>query len=226
MESDTLTFLKELPKSFRQIGAVIPSSRALAKALARPVRLAKEPIRILEVGPGTGPITRQILRFMGSEDTLLICELNATFLQRLQSKLEKNPFFQRHRDRVNFFQGPVQNLVDRGLENSFDAIVSSLPFSNFAPDVVEEILNLFSALLAPNGTFTFCEYVGLRKLSAIVRPAHERARAKAVDAVVDRWMESWEIAGQVKKDFTLLNVPPAITVEVRNRAPEPRRVRA
>lgn len=213
MESDTLTFLKELPKSFREIGAVFPSSRALAKALTRPVKNAAGPLRILEVGPGTGPITRQILRFMDPGDTLLICELNANFIARLKKRLEKFPPYRRNRDRVEFFQGPVQELVSSGLDGKFDAIVSSLPFSNFQPETVSEILNLFSTLLAPSGAITFYEYVGLRRLNSIMRPAGERARAKAVEEVVDRWVKSWQVSGEVRKDFTLLNLPPAITLE-------------
>ena len=37
-------------------GAILPSSRGLARAMTRPMRQAKGPRRILEVGPGTGAV--------------------------------------------------------------------------------------------------------------------------------------------------------------------------
>jgi len=219
---DTFTFIRELPKSFTEIGAVIPSGRALAKALARPVSRSTRPIKILEVGPGTGPITRQILRSMGDEDQLVVCELNERFMERLKHRLAKNKFFHQHRDRVEFFRGAVQELRPRfavSEDGYFDAIVSSLPFSNFEPDTVEEILSLYRDMLTPEGCLSFCEYVGLRRISAMVRPPEVRERAKAVEVVVNSWIDRWERYGDVQKEFTLFNVPPAITLQFNHRVP-------
>jgi len=52
MNNSYLTFIRELPKSFSQIGAMLPSSPALGRAMVRPIREAKRPLNILEVGPG------------------------------------------------------------------------------------------------------------------------------------------------------------------------------
>lgn len=222
MSTDTFTFIRELPKSFTEIGAVIPSSRWLGKALARPVKRATRPIKILEVGPGTGPITREILRFMGPEDELIVCELNEVFMDRLKKRLADNELFLKHKDRIRFLRAPVQQLGEEELSGTFDAIVSSLPFSNFQPEMVDEILELYRDLLAPEGTLTFCEYVGLRRISSMLRQPEERERAKAVEVVVKNWVDRWANYGEVKKGLTLLNVPPAMTLEFNHRVPPPR----
>lgn len=213
--SDTFVFIKEVSKSFAQIGSVIPSSSALARALVRPMLLCERgqnhPLRILEVGPGTGPVTRQILGNMQSEDTLMVCEINPRFMKRLQERLVNDEHFQRNKERVSFFQGPVQALHTEEQLGKFDVIVSSLPFSNFQPQVVEEIFKTYRDLLKDGGSITFCEYIGIRKIGALVANPEERARVKQVDQVVKRWCDRSEC---LKKEITFLNVPPAFTVEL------------
>ncbi|HTK76950.1 MAG TPA: hypothetical protein VL371_16910, partial [Gemmataceae bacterium] len=77
--SDCGTFLKESRRHFRATGALLPSSRFLAKTLAAPLSGARPPYRILEVGPGTGAVTRAIARRMISGDQLDAVELNPRF---------------------------------------------------------------------------------------------------------------------------------------------------
>ena len=219
MAVDALAFLKELPKNFSQIGSIIPSSRALAKALARPIERATKPIRILEVGPGTGPITRRILKLMGPQDQLLICELNPNFIKQLQLKLATNKYFIKNRDRVSFHLGPVQDLRTFGVEGTFDAIVSSLPFSNFTPELVHDILSLYRDLLASDGSLTFVEYAGIRKISSLLKNSEERERVRGVEEVIQSWKEQWAKFGRVDRDLTILNIPPAFTLEFNHRVP-------
>ena len=45
------------------------------------------PIQVLEVGPGTGAFTRQILKHLRSGDRLEIYELNARFCEFLRQNL-------------------------------------------------------------------------------------------------------------------------------------------
>lgn len=210
---ETLTFFRELPQRFSQIGMVMPSSPSLARSMVRPIKRASQPVAILEVGPGTGPVTKQILKNMGPEDSLLVCEINRAFLKSLKKRLARNPDFCFHRKRVRFFLGPVQELAKRNLKGKFDVIVSSLPFSNFTPELVEEILCLYQELLSDKGTLTFYEYLGMRKIGALIQPEHERERIKAVDQVVKRWRERFEGTGRLKKELTFLNIPPAMTLE-------------
>jgi phosphatidylethanolamine/phosphatidyl-N-methylethanolamine N-methyltransferase len=212
MSVDAVTFLKELPSRFHEIGAIIPSSRMLAKSMIRPLLESDRPMNILEVGCGTGPCTRELVRNMGTEDNLVACEINPVLFSRMKASLEKEPAYQKHKDRITLYCLPVQDLPGIGFEGSFDFIASSLPFTNFTPSLVKEILASYDKLLKPGGELTFIEYVLIRKLSQVIRTQSERERLRAVDAVMDKWLKQKR---GTDMEVTLLNVPPAYTVTVR-----------
>lgn len=176
----------------------------------------KESLSILEVGPGTGPFTRQILKLMGPNDQLQICEINPRFVAQLKRELPKNRWYRQHQKRVEFFEGPVQELARQIKGKKFDYIVSSLPFSNFSPEMVEEILHLLNDMLVDDGVLTFCEYVGIRKIARLFPKRRENARA--VDRVMRSWCLSAKRSGKLRRDIALLNVPPAFTFECLHQA--------
>ncbi|MDD2942178.1 MAG: methyltransferase domain-containing protein [bacterium] len=214
--TDYFKVWSEIAKRFTQIGMVAPSSRFFARDMIAPVLEKSGRRSILEVGPGTGPFTRQILKVMGPEDELVICEINGEFLRHLKTSLEKNPYYCRHQERVRFFEGPVQDLRNAiGPDMRFDAIVTSLPFNNFTSDLVEELLNIFRDLCKEDGSFTFCEYWGVRKISTVFSRSARRERLKAVDSVVKSWCRGEEHGGKVEKKLTVLNVPPALAVQTK-----------
>jgi phosphatidylethanolamine/phosphatidyl-N-methylethanolamine N-methyltransferase len=62
--AEHLEFFRQYRHRFQTTGAVAPSSRFLARALARPLQQHAGPCRVLEVGPGTGAVTRRIARLL------------------------------------------------------------------------------------------------------------------------------------------------------------------
>ena len=212
---DYLVFVRELPKSFSEIGAMLPSSPALAKVMVDPVTVVPGPRRILEVGPGTGPFTREILGLMRDGDTFVICEINPRFMARLKNSLCNDPNFLRHAERVIFFEGPVQALKAEKQNEKFDVIVSSLPFVNFTPDVVDGIFMQFSRMLKENGVVTFLQYVGVWKLRELLSSNRTRKRVQAVEDVIAKWAARAKNGGEVRKKVSLLNVPPAMSVQLK-----------
>ncbi len=58
--SDNLRFLRALIARPKNIGAVLPSSRGLGRAIARQIDPTM-PGPVLELGPGTGVITQALL---------------------------------------------------------------------------------------------------------------------------------------------------------------------
>src|SRR5437667_11461757 len=74
-------FIRESRRHFRDTGALLPSSRFLAQALVSELRKRRGPGRILEVGPGTGSVTAQILRHLMPGDQLDVVELNKHFIE-------------------------------------------------------------------------------------------------------------------------------------------------
>ena len=195
-------FWQEFRRTFHSTGAVLPSGRSLCRALARHVAGNGRPRRILEVGPGTGVVTDEILLQMGPSDTLTLVELNDRFVAALRERLESDPRWQPHARRVQIEHLPVQKLET---DKPFDAIVSGLPFNNFEPETIQNIFDRLAQLGRPGTTLSFFEYVGVRKAKGLVSKRDERRRLAGVEAALAKARHAW----QFDRDCVLANVPPA-----------------
>ena len=119
-------FLRQTFRRFHDTGAIAPSSRWLGRALAAPLSERGEgPMAILEAGPGTGAVTREIVRHLRPDDHLTLCEINPVFAEHLRNRFESDARLRPHRDRVTIVQAPVESLEGEGC---FDHIVCGLPF--------------------------------------------------------------------------------------------------
>ncbi len=197
-------FLREFFREFHTTGSIVPSSSFLSRSLAKFVinREENRPLRILEVGPGTGPVTRQIAKVMQDGDLLDLVEINPEFVRILNERLTNEPIFQPVADRIRVLCQPIEDV-----ENSepYDVIISGLPFNNFDGDLVESILKRFEELACPSGRLSFFEYVGIRKLKSAVSPGRKtRERMRGVSAVLEKFLQS-----ETSRDTILRNVPPA-----------------
>ena len=75
----------------------------LARFAAEP---ADHPRRILEVGPGTGAVTRCLVNALGPQDRLDLVERNDSFVACLGRRLQTEPAFQAVADRVSVLHCP------------------------------------------------------------------------------------------------------------------------
>ncbi len=210
--SEYRLFLREFLCTYRTTGAVLPSGRLLGRALARYVGQGNRPQTILEVGPGTGAVTRQILARMGPEDRLDLVELNARFVRRLRELLAADPAFLPAAERVRVLHTPVEDLPR---DVRYDVIVAGLPLNNFEVAEVEGIIDLLRSLLSPRGTLSFFEYIAIRRLKAVVSTRKGRDRLRGIDRVLRELLDRAEI----RRDWILPNVPPAWVHHVRSEAP-------
>lgn len=214
--NDYAAFVKELPDSFSEIGAMLPSSKYLAKEMVRPIRHRKnnKSYRILEIGPGTGPFTKELLNHMHVNDELVVCEINPRLMDRLRISLSTLESFKAKEHKVSFFQGSILDLPKEEIKGGFDLIVSSLPFHNFDPELVQVFLDFYSDILAPGGNITFFHYVGLKKMSEFSPNKQIRNRIKGVNKVISKWCSSASKHGYIRKRVSMLNFPPAVSIEV------------
>lgn len=201
-------FFRQFRQQFHTTGSILPSSRFLSRALASEVAKPHPPARILEVGPGTGPVTRQLLRRMGSEDRLDAVEINAEFVRRLQSILDADDIYPTMRDRVRIIHSAVEDLPGQG---SYDFIISGLPLNNFHVDAVRRIFRTFKRLLKPGGTLSYFEYQLIRSLKMPFVGRPERRRLAGIGRVAGCHIRDY----QVRRDLIFLNVPPAIARHLR-----------
>jgi phosphatidylethanolamine/phosphatidyl-N-methylethanolamine N-methyltransferase len=163
--ADYRVFWRQFRQAYNSTGAVLPSGRGLAVALSRFVRdgdanpaAGKNGTatvrRILEVGPGTGAVTVQIIDDLRPQDRLVLVERNEQFVAHLNQRLAEIPAARSLSDRISLVHAAVEDLPD---DEPFDLIVSGLPLNNFAVGTVQQILSKLSRLLAPGGTLSFFE---------------------------------------------------------------------
>jgi phospholipid N-methyltransferase len=195
-------FWQEFRRTFHSTGAVLPSGRPLCRALARYVSGNGGGRRILEVGPGTGVATDEILRRMGPRDSLTLVELNDRFVAALQERLQRDARWRPLASQVHICHMPIEDLA---AEAPFDAIVSGLPFNNFDPETVRTIFGRLANLGAAGTTLSFFEYVGVRKFKGLVCRKEERRRLAGVEAALGEARRKW----QFDRDCVVANVPPA-----------------
>lgn len=200
--------LRESRNNFRDTGALMPSSRFLAQALASELRRRREPARILEVGPGTGAVTARILRHLMPSDKLDLVELNSRFIHILEHRFDQEWNFWRHREQVRIIHSPLENL---STEIQYDYIISGLPLNNFPVDLVRTIFRSFRRLLKPGGTLSYFEYELVRQLKTPFSSKSERRRLHRVGRVVGHYIDAY----QIRKQRILINVPPAIVRHLR-----------
>jgi phosphatidylethanolamine/phosphatidyl-N-methylethanolamine N-methyltransferase len=208
--ADNAVFFRECVRSFHHTGAVLPSGRFLASALSRFVAapLHGGPQKILEVGPGTGAVTRSIITGMGEADSLDLVELNDTFVRQLQDRFEREPAFQAVADRARVLHCPIEELPRNG---TYDVIVSGLPLNNFSVSTVERILRSLFGRLASGGILSFFEYIAVRRARAMVSSRSQRERLRGISRAMHAVLDPHEI----RCDAVWLNVPPAWVHHVR-----------
>src|SRR4051794_41539816 len=100
-------FYREFRRAYRTTGSILPSGRFLALALVSEMRKRRPPRRILEVGPGSGAVTAEILRYLRPGDQLDIVEINENFVALLRRRFAQEALFQRHAHQVKLMHCPL-----------------------------------------------------------------------------------------------------------------------
>ena len=147
--SNDLQFLREFLARPRQVASPVPSGRALARRIAE--QIDPEPGgMVLELGPGTGAVTRAILERGISDFELIEIESDRRFISLLRRQLP----------RVRIIEGNAFSFAHllgeeaRGLRS----IVSGLPVVGQPPELRARLLRAAMAALRPGRPFVQFSY--------------------------------------------------------------------
>lgn len=206
--SEYTQFYRQFREQYHTTGAILPSSRALARAMTRPMRQAKGPRRILEVGPGTGAVTAEIVRQLRRGDQFDIVEINADFVAYLGQRFSEEPDFRKRRNQSRILHCPLQEVPG---ERVYDFVISGLPLNNFSLELVEDIYQSYQRLLKPEGTLTSFEYVWIRAMKMPFVQAAERDRLRKLTTYLEGKIRRFQIG----EEIVFLNVPPAVARHLR-----------
>ncbi len=124
--TDTLRFLRNWITRPGLTGAVSPSGKALARAMANEVPAGGE-WPVLELGPGTGPVTAALVERGIAAERIVAVEFNPDFCALLGERFQG----------LNVVEGDAYDLamsLPPGFTGPYAAVVSSLPLLNRPPE--------------------------------------------------------------------------------------------
>lgn len=178
-------------KDLKQVGAIAPSSKFLAKDLVSQLKQkltnnACQPLNILEIGAGTGPLTKQIVKHLRPQDQFDVVEIHKKFFQIVKTTYRQENITAYHSDILKFEP-----------DHQYDFIFSSLPYENMPEEVSRKIWEKKLSLCGSDAYISYFKYVKFRNF-----------KSDFEEKVVKKY-------GQDKK-FVFLNLPPAkvYTLEV------------
>ncbi len=140
MNGDLALFRRRLLQNPKQVSALAPSSRYLARAMAE--GLGPKTGRVVEFGPGTGRLTRAILAAGVPVRHLDLFELDSDFVRHLHQQFPGVAVHHLGADQAD-------DVVAPGV----GAVVSGLPLLSMPPSVREAIVSAAFRILAPGAPY-------------------------------------------------------------------------
>jgi phosphatidylethanolamine/phosphatidyl-N-methylethanolamine N-methyltransferase len=148
--ADGARFLKSLIATPRLTGAIAPSGKALARAMAAAVDPNRNGL-VVELGPGTGPVTKALIERGLDRRRLVLVEFDPGFCHMLESRFAP----------ARIIRGDAYDLrrtLGGAAGQTIAAIVSSLPLLNQPPHLRERLIGDAFALMGPEGVFVQFTY--------------------------------------------------------------------
>lgn len=146
------SFFKEFLKERKTVGSIAPSSRYLSRRMIAKVDFS-EAKAIVELGPGTGPITKEIVKRLNPDTQLLIFEMNSEFVEKFLQ------FDQPNIHVINDSAEHIGKYMEKYGIEKVDYIISSLPLTNFPPELKERILDESIRSLKTGGVYMQYQYM-------------------------------------------------------------------
>jgi phosphatidylethanolamine/phosphatidyl-N-methylethanolamine N-methyltransferase len=179
--NDELGFFLMWLRRPRRVGAVLPSGRALARAMAGCID-PDAPGVVVELGGGTGSITKAILNAGVAPQDLIVLEREAKLCRLL---MQRYPGVRVHCDDAR----ELDRLIARNGGERVKAVVSGLPLLSMERRDCRRLLRAAFSVLADDGEFLQFTY----------GPA---------SPVTPRQCDALGIVGK-REEWILSNLPPA-----------------
>ncbi|MCB6176666.1 methyltransferase domain-containing protein [Rhodobacter sp. Har01] len=145
MADDLDLFRRRLLQNPRQVSAIAPSSRTLARAMT--MGLGPASGRVVEFGPGTGRFTEAILARGVPPANLTLFELDEEFIQHLRARFPGVTVLQAGAEAAHEYLWP-----------GVQTVVSGLPLLSMPEPLRRAIVAAAFRILAPRGTYVQFTY--------------------------------------------------------------------
>lgn len=149
-----MIFFKQLLKSAKYTGAVAPSSSFLADKMVAMADVTQAKT-ILELGPGSGAITRVIIREKPADCRLVTVEINPEFVEHLEKIYPS----------VDHVEADIIHLKEKitalGIQSA-DIIFSCIPFVDFTPAECAAMLNQIDMMMHEKSRLVLFTYSSIK----------------------------------------------------------------
>ncbi|MGC4409817.1 methyltransferase domain-containing protein [Rhizobium rosettiformans] len=129
---EEIRFFKGMMQGPKLVGAIVPTSSVTAKRMASVIE-PKSGSPVLELGPGTGVITKQILARGVPAEKIVSVEYSEDFYRRLVEDYAG----------VNFIHGDafdLKNILGDFADKTFDCVISAVPMLSFPMEARIQLL--------------------------------------------------------------------------------------
>lgn len=170
--SEVLLFAKNCLLHPRKVGSICPSSPALGRAMVSFLKDIQQST-VIELGPGTGSITRTLLESNINLEDFYACEISSTLVKYLQERFPK----------IHVREGDASELTQifKELVGNVDCIFSGLPLKSLPSSTVDKIIDQKYEILKPRGTIVQFTY-DLRPGKSILNKRFRHIGSKVVVA--------------------------------------------
>lgn len=139
---EEIRFFKGMVSQPKAVGAIVPTSLYTGRKMASVINV-ESGLPVLELGPGTGAITKAILQRGIAPEKLYSIEYSKDFYDQLITDFPD----------VNFINGDAFDLktsLGAAYHQQFDCVISAVPMLNFPMDTRIRLLDELLSLL-PEG---------------------------------------------------------------------------
>lgn len=184
-------FASEVLSNFYTVAAVAPSSIHLAAAMVEPLPLSQARVAV-ELGAGTGSMTRALLQELPKRATLIVFEINTRFFDYLKTRFSD--------PRLVLINENVERIEEELRQRNFDhvdVIVSSLGLGFMSEGQRRKIFDGLMPFVGSQTVLTQYQYIHSMQF------ANGRLRRLSLRPLLNRYFSS------VESKIVWRNVPPA-----------------
>ena len=139
--TNSLRFISAFMRDRKNIGAVLPSSPGLARAMVKALGSVEPGKLIIELGPGTGVFTKEIVKRY-PDNPLMIVEFSDTFIAQLRNRFP----------RVTVVNGCASELIKHIQDNNLTAhdvggLISGLPLLSLPAQLRDAVWSSIAEVL-------------------------------------------------------------------------------
>ncbi len=183
---EELLFLRRWLANPLKVGAILPSSPALAKLVAREIKLGADEA-LVELGAGTGSVTEALLAAGIAPERLFVIEIDPALCTYLRRQFPQAQIIQGDATKLG-------ELLPRKWIGKVPVVISGIPMVTLPLDVQRRMIDSWFSVMSPKGRMLQYTYSLVSPLPEKKLGLKGRRRGLAVLNVPPAWVWSYQKA--------------------------------